>query len=215
MSGTVVIDKYRHLRFRFYKWEHELDVIYKVFLALSFAAFTGLSAQLRLYLPFTPVPITGQVFAVLLAGVVLGKWYGGLSQSLYIGIGALGVPWFADMNGGFTYVMGATGGYLIGFIVVSFMIGWLTEKHIRARSLTALLPIMLSGVLIIYLFGAVGLHLVLGTNFQDTMMYGVIPFIPLDIVKAIIAGFIGFSIMPKQSYNGEVDVTKWKAWKLP
>lgn len=215
MEGTVVIDKYRHLRFSFYKWEHELDVMYKVLLALSFAAFTGLSAQLRIYLPFTPVPITGQVFAVLLAGVVLGKWYGGLSQSLYVGIGALGVPWFADLNGGLTYVIGATGGYLIGFIIVASLIGWLTEKHLRARSLTALLPLMLAGVLVIYMCGAIYLHLLLGTNFQDTMVMGVIPFIPLDIVKAIMVAFIGYAIIPKTSFNGEVDVAKWQAWKLP
>jgi biotin transport system substrate-specific component len=215
MEGTVVINKYKHLRLKFFKWEHELDVIYKLILALSFAVFTGLSAQLRIYLPFTPVPITGQVFAVLLAGVVLGKWYGGLSQSLYVGIGALGVPWFADMNGGITYVFGATGGYLVGFIVVAFILGWLTEKHIRARSLTALIPIMLGGVLVIYLFGAVYFHFLLGTTFEETMIKAVLPYIPLDIAKAIMVSFIGFAIIPKTSFNGEVDVAKMKTWKLP
>ena len=214
MEVNLVINKYRHLRLRFFKWEHELDNVYKLILAFSFAVFTGISAQLRLYLPFTPVPITGQVFAVLLAGVVLGKWFGGLSQGLYVGIGALGVPWFAGMNGGVTYLIGPTYGYLIGFIVVATLIGWLTERHIRARSLTTLIPLMLSGVLIIYLFGAVYLYLLLGTTFEQTMVIAVLPYIPLDIIKAVTVSFIGFAIIPKASFNGEVDKAKIKNWNL-
>jgi biotin transport system substrate-specific component len=146
--------------------------------------------------------------------VVLGKWYGGLSQSLYVGIGAMGVPWFANMNGGYTYVFGATGGYLAGFIVVAFIIGWLTEKHIRARSLTALIPLMLGGVLVIYLFGALYLYFLLGTSFEMTMKLAVLPFIPLDIAKAILVGFIGYAIIPKTAFNGEVDIAKSKSWNL-
>lgn len=215
MSEIGFVDRYKCIRHNFYVWEHELNVIYKVILALSFAGLTGLSAQIRIYLPFTPVPITGQVFMVLLSGVVLGKWHGGLSQSLYVGLGCLGVPWFANMNGGLTYVLGATGGYLIGFVVVATMIGWLTENYIRARTLTALLPLMLSGVLIIYLFGAVYLQILTGFTFQDTLIKGVLPYIPFDLAKAIFVAYVATGISTKQAYNGEVDIEKAKHWKFP
>lgn len=215
MTELVFVDKYKYFRHKFYVWEHELNVLYKVLLALSFAGFTGLSAQIRIYLPFTPVPITGQVFMVLLSGVVLGKWYGGLSQSLYVGLGCLGVPWFAGMNGGYMYViMGATGGYLIGFIVVATMCGWLTQTHIRARTLTGLLSMMLLGVLVIYLFGASYL-MCLGMSFQDAILKGVLPYIPFDLAKAILVAYIGTAITTKQPYNGEVDIEQAKRWKFP
>ena len=84
------VNNYRYTRYNFFKWRYELNVAHKVVLAISFACLTGLMAQMRIYLPFTPVPITGQVLAVLLAGVLLGKRYGGLSQVFYVGIGAAG-----------------------------------------------------------------------------------------------------------------------------
>jgi biotin transport system substrate-specific component len=148
------------------------------------------------------VPITGQLFFVLLGGTLLGR-YGGLSPAIYLGIGCLGVPWFAGMRGGVEVLFGITGGYILGFIIASTIIGFFTEVYLKARSLKFQLPLMLIGVGIIYAFGAFQFSLIMHTDFQKTMILAVIPFIPLDIFKAILASFISTAILPKKKYNGE------------
>jgi biotin transport system substrate-specific component len=95
MEITVYVDKYKRIRYDFFKWRYELELVNKVVLAFGFACLTGLLAQVRFYLPWTPVPITGQTFAVMLAAILLGRYWGGISQGMYVGIGAAGAPWFA------------------------------------------------------------------------------------------------------------------------
>ena len=194
---------YRHIRYNIYKELYESNFIYKLLLVLCMACLTGLGAQLKIYLPFTPVPITGQVLFVLLSGTLLGR-YGGLSQAIYVGIGCLGVPWFAaGMKGGVEVLMGITGGYLIGFIIASTIIGFFTERYLTARNFKFQLSLMLIGIGIIYAVGAFQFSLIMHTDFQKTMILAVIPFIPLDIFKAISASIISTVILPKESYNGE------------
>jgi biotin transport system substrate-specific component len=208
----ITIDSYRHARYNFYKWRCESAFVYKMALAFAFAAFTGISAQLRLYLPFTPIPITGQVFAVLLCAVVLGRWYGGLSQVVYTAIGVMWIPWFAPKtgatafsSGGWTVVYGATGGYIIGFIVAAFVVGWLTDSYVGARKIRALMPIFLLGIGIIYAFGAVWLSYVLGIGIKKAVLLGVAPFIALDIAKAVSTSFIATAVLPKERFGREMD----------
>ncbi len=208
----ITIDSYRHARYSFYKWRCESSFVYKMALAFAFAGFTGISAQLRIYLPFTPVPITGQVFAVLLSAVVLGRFYGGLSQVVYTAIGVMWIPWFAPKtgaaafsSGGWTVIFGATGGYIIGFIVAAFVIGWITDSYVKARKIQAMMPIFLLGIGIIYLFGAVWLGYVLNIGIQRAVVLGVVPFIAVDIVKAIATSFIATAVVPKERYCREVD----------
>src|SRR3972149_4985549 len=86
-------------------------------LSFAFAAFTGVCAQVRFYLPFTPVPVTGQVFAVLLCGVLLGPAFGAFSQLLYIALGVAGGPWFV------LGPVGPTGGYIVGFVLAPAIVG--------------------------------------------------------------------------------------------
>lgn len=215
MEHISLIDRYKYARYNFFKWRYDSPLLYKILLAFSLACLTGLGAQVRVYLPFTPVPITAQVFFVLLSGVVLGKWFGGLTQGMYVGIGCVGMPWFADWKGGTSVVLGATGGYLIGFIISALIIGWFVDNYIRARTITCLFPLMLLGVGIIYFLGALQLSFVLKTNFHETMIKGVIPFIAGDIVKIGVASVVGKAITPKIAYNGEADVEKMKKWKLP
>ena len=194
---------YRRIRSNIFKGLYESNFIYKLLLALSMACLTGLGAHLKFYLPFTPVPITGQVLFVLLSGTLLGR-YGGLSQAIYVGIGCLGVPWFAaGMNGGIEVLIGITGGYLIGFIIASTIIGFFTERYLTARKFKFQLSLMLIGIGIIYAFGAIQFSLIMHTDFQKTIILAVIPFIPLDILKAISASIISTVILPKESYNGE------------
>ena len=186
-----------------FKGLYESKFIYKILLVLCMAYLTGLGAQLRIFLPFTPVPFTGQVFFVLLSGTLLGR-YGGLSQAIYVGIGCLGVPWFtAGIKGGPEVLIGITGGYLIGFIIASTIIGFLTEKYLTARTFKFQLSLMLIGIGIIYAIGAIQFSLIMHTDFQKTMILAVIPFIPLDILKAISASIVSTVILPKESYNGE------------
>lgn len=99
-------------------------------LVVGFALLTALSAQIVIPLPFTPVPITGQTFAVLLSGAALGAGAGAASQGLYVLLGAVGLPFYAGGASGWTVVTGATGGYLVGFIVAAWVVGVLAEMQI-------------------------------------------------------------------------------------
>ena len=92
--------------------------------SLLVAAF----AQIRIVLPFTPVPLTGQTLAVLLVGAALGKNHASISMLLYLGMGIVGMPVFAGGAQGLAYLSGATGGYLIGFVAAAYIIGWLAEQ---------------------------------------------------------------------------------------
>ncbi len=197
--------KYESARYNFFKWRFESTFMNKFVLALGFACLTGLVAQVRFYLPYTPVPVTGQVFAVLLSGVILGKWYGGLSQGLYAGIGAAGIPWFNGLKGGLDVLSGVTGGYIIGFIAASLVIGWFTDRYVRSRSFTGMFSLMLLGIAIIYLFGVVQLSIVLGVNAQKAIELGAIPFIGVDVFKALIACAIAVAVTPRTAYGNEID----------
>ena len=142
MDLFMYINKYKNLRYNFFKWRYELELVHKLSLALVFAFLTGLLAQVRFYLPGTPVPVTGQVFGVFLAGILLGKW-GGVSQCMYVGLGAAGLPWFVGFNGGLAYLAGPTGGYIIGFIFAAFFLGYFVDKYIQSRSFVSLFALML------------------------------------------------------------------------
>lgn len=199
-NGLIsTIYAYRRIRSNIFKMFYESNFICKLLLALGMACLTGLGAQLKIFLPFTPVPFTGQIFFVLLSGTLLGR-YGGLSQAIYVGIGCLWVPWFAaGTGGGVEVITGVTGGYLIGFIIASTIIGMFTEKYLTARRLKYQLLIMLFGIGIIYAFGAIQFSLLMHTDFQKTMILAVIPFIPLDILKAVSTSLISTAVLPKES----------------
>lgn len=207
MEITMCLNKYKNARYNFFRWRYELDFVYKISLALFFALLTGILAQIRFYLPGTPVPITGQVFGVLLAGVLLGRW-GGISQCMYVGIGASGVPWFAGFNGGLAYLAGPTGGYIIGFIITAFFIGFVVDRYIGSRKLLSMLILMLfSTFVLIYIPGLIQLYLWMGTSIGiwELLTIAVIPFIAADVIKAIIAAVIATGITPKIAYGKEVD----------
>ncbi len=200
-----IIGKFESVKYNFFKWRFESTFANKVVLAFGFACLTGLLAQMRFYLPYTPVPVTAQVFAVLLSGVILGKWYGGLSQGLYSGIGAAGFPWFNGLKGGMDVLSGVTGGYIIGFIAAALVIGWLTDRYVRCRSFIGLFSIMLLGIALIYLFGVVQLSLILGMNAQRAIELGALPFIGVDVYKALIAAAIAAAVTPRTAYGNEID----------
>ncbi|HEC57513.1 MAG TPA: biotin transporter BioY [Candidatus Syntrophoarchaeum butanivorans] len=161
--------------------------INRIVLAFLFAGLTGIAAQIRIPLPFTPVPITGQVLFVLLSGVMIGR-YGGLSQLIYVGAGAAGVPWFSNFSGGASVLGGVTGGYLIGFVVAAFLIGSAIEAYPSITgNVRELFFLMLAGLGVIYLFGVIQLSLVLGAGMREAIALGAAPFIAGDILKATVA----------------------------
>ncbi len=175
------------------------------------AALTGLLAQVRIPLPGNLVPITGQTFAVLLAGVLLGRWWGGASLAIYAGLGFAGLPWFAGWASG----LGATGGYIGGFILAALFLGHFTDKYIRSRSFFSMMGLMLfANFVLIYIPGLIWLGLwfrmVQGNavTFIVLLSMGALPFIVGDVIKAVAAATIARGITTKLAYNGEVDRDK-------
>ena len=152
----------------------------------SFIAFTALGAFVRIPLPFTPVPITLQTFFVLLAGALLGKRLGTLSQLGYVLLGSLGLPIFAGAKGGLVTLFGPTGGYLLGFILAAYIIGKVIELEEKANFGWVVLA-MAIGSLIIYLLGAIQLALVVHLGVRKALLLGVAPFLPGDTLKLLAA----------------------------
>lgn len=175
----------------------------KLLMSLLMACFTGIMAQIIIPLPWTPVPITAQTFAVLCSGLFLGKKYGCLSQILYVVLGIAFIPWFGGMTGGVEVFLGSTGGFLIGFIIASYFIGLITEKYAHARSFTKMaLVIGIANFALIYIPGLAGLALFLGfqgtsVGIIDLLMMGLIPFIAGDIVKILAAASVSKVFLPK------------------
>ena len=205
MNLNLNINKYRDIRYNLFKWRYETSFVNKLFLAVGFAFLTAILAQMKFYLPGNAlVPITGQTFAILLAGVVLGKW-GGISQCIYVGLGVMGMPWFAS-------VTGSTIGYLIGFIIAAFFLGIMTDKYVKSRRFSSMLPLMLFATFVlIYIPGLTYLYFYMGSfgvslSVVELLTIAVIPFIAGDIIKALAAASIAKVITPKRSYGREVDI---------
>ncbi len=165
-----------------YKAFSSLSLPWKVAVSFGVAALVGVLAQIRIPLPFTPVPITLQVFGVIAAGLFLGSIWGAISMLIYATIGAMGMPWFTGFSGGIHHILGPTGGYIIGFIVASYIAGTLANRG-RYFSLIG----SIAGIITIYLFGMAGL-MAYGMNVYQAFYAGVAPFIAVDIIKGIFAG---------------------------
>lgn len=147
------------------------------------AALTGLAAQLRLPLPGTPVPLTGQTFAVLVAGATLGPRRGLAAMLTYVAAGIAGVPWFAGGASGFP---GPTGGYLVGFVAAAALVGALAARG-ADRTVDRAALAMLAGTLVIYAAGIAGLMLSLDVDAATAWRLGVAPFLAGDLLKLCLA----------------------------
>lgn len=205
----AAVADFRTARFRFFRYRFEADAARKAALALGFAALTGVAAQIRIPLPFTPVPITLQTFAVLLAGVALGARWGGASQGLYAGLGAAGVPWFAGTSAGLGTILGPTGGYVVGFVFAAALVGYLVDRHVEVRSLPALLALFLVANFVIYGVGLPWLYgwltLVNGSPLavMELLAMGLFPFVVGDLVKIIGAAAVAKALTPTEPYGPE------------
>ena len=150
------------------------------------AGLIAASAQISLSLPFTPVPITGQTFTVLLVGASYGTLRGGSSALLYVLLGIAGAPVYAHGASGWAVITGASGGYLLSFPLVSALTGLLAERRWDRRFSSAV-GAMLTGNVLIYLCGLPWLAYVLRTNLEKTLEYGLYPFVPGDLFKLYLA----------------------------
>ncbi len=197
MYLTEIIISYRRTFDSVFKWIGECTVWHKIALSMGFAILTGIMAQIRIPLPFTPIPLTGQVFAVFLSAIFLGGYFGALSQILYVIFGIAFIPWFSGGIGGFAVIKGLTGGYLIGFIPSALFIGLLTNRYSIFRRFYLQIVLMMVGVLIIYIFGSAQVAVLMRLGFYDTIKIAILPFITVDLIKAIIVALISSSILPK------------------
>jgi len=157
--------------------------------AAVFAVLTAIGAWISIPLPFTPVPLTLQVFFVLLAGAVLGSKRGMLAEAIYLLLGLVGLPILAGGESGPSVLIGPTGGYLLGFLFAPYLIGRIAEKN-PSPNLKHMTIATLIGLVPIYTLGIGCLWIWLNTNLSTLLIVGVFPFLPGDIMKAALAAFV-------------------------
>ncbi|HEY0756316.1 MAG TPA: biotin transporter BioY [Ktedonobacteraceae bacterium] len=176
-----------------------LNLVRDAALIIGFSLFVALCAQVSLQLSFTPVPVTLQTLGVLLTGAALGSKRGGLAMLLYLAEGSAHLPFFAGGTGGFPLF---TGGYLFGFVIAAFVVGWLCERGLD-RSLFTSAIAMLPGSIIIYLVGAFWLGIALLRNpavarafgmshvtVSGVIALGITPYLIGDLLKLIVAALL-------------------------
>ena len=168
-----------------YKRQEKGSLTRNLFLSLGFAIVTALSAQIRVVIPISPVPITGQTFVVLLAGLVLGSTFGAVSMLMYLFIGMSGLPFFSAGVAGLAILKSPTIGYIIGFFLAANVIGRFSNKPILGIAL---------GSVLIYICGVVGLILILNLTVSNAITVGVVPFIIGDVIKSIMAIGVAYKL---------------------
>jgi len=160
-----------------------------VALVVGLTALTALSAQVSIPLPFTPVPLTLQTFAVLAGAAALGAERAVLAQVLYITLAVAGLPVLAGGASGRAEVIGATGGYLLGFVVASYVVGRISAAGASTKTSTTALAYA-AGSLVIYGFGAPWLAYSTSNTIAWAIANGVVPFLIGDAIKAFAAGAV-------------------------
>jgi len=159
-------------------------LVMDVVLVVAGAALVTVLAQVAI--PLWPVPITGQTLAVLLVGSTLGWARGAISMVLYAALGLVGLPVYSDGSHGASVLFGATGGYIIGFIVSAALVGWLAERQWDRKILKAIVTFV-AGSVVVFAIGLPWLAVVLHTDLPTTLQYGLYPFIFGGVIKAVIA----------------------------
>ena len=154
------------------------------------AALMAIFSQLSIPLPFTSVPVTLQVFGIVVLAVIVGAKIGTLSLIIFVIIGAIGLPVFANFSGGFGVIVGPTGGYIIGFIIMAFLIGYASSKQNKILLFIA----SYIAATIDLLLGTIYLKIVTGMSMQGALIAGLYPFIIKDFIIIAIAVLIGLKV---------------------
>lgn len=152
-----------------------------------FTALTAIGSMISIPLPFSPVPINLATLSVFLAGSLLGAKGGAISQLVYVFLGAIGLPVFHSFTGGLNILVGPTGGYLIGYIVAAYLVGRLTSQKRGNPSTFVLASGFLAGLLACYALGTLWFMFVAGANLWSALLLCVIPFLPGDGIKIVVA----------------------------
>ena len=157
------------------------------------ALFAALSAALsQLAIPVNAVPVVFTQVSIFLAAGLLGWKWGTLSQLLFAVMGAIGLPVFAGMRGGWAYVIGPTGGFILGYILAALVVGLLLQRF--GRSFKVVLPVLLLGTLLIYLPGLPWLaHVTRMETLRDAFLFGMLPYLPGDLLKVALCS----ALIPK------------------
>lgn len=196
--------QYRALWLRFFTWRDELAISGKLLLSLVMACLIGLLAQVRLPLPYSPVPVTAQTLGVLVSGIILGRRWGGAGVAIYFILGSVGLPWFSGSAAG----IGPTWGYILGFVLAALFLGYTTGRYEKLRSFPWLVFLMLlASIVLIYIPGVIWLDYWLKTTsgtwpgLPALLSMGVLPFLAGDITKAILAAGISRLMLPARSVD--------------
>ncbi|MDU2995638.1 MAG: biotin transporter BioY [Clostridium sp.] len=152
------------------------------------AALMAVFSQLSIPLP--SVPLTLQVFGVVIISVILGKKLGTLSIIVFMLLGAIGLPVFAGFTGGLNIITGATGGYIIGFVFMAFIIGYFIEKDKKALAFIG----AYLGLADDYIFGVIQLKLLMGLTLEGALVAGLYPFIIKDLILTALGIMVAISI---------------------
>lgn len=166
-------------------------------LAGFFAAVTSVLAYIKIPIPISPVPISGQTLGVMLSGGLGGPVAGAAAQAVYVLLGLVGIPVFAGGTSGPGVLLGPTGGYLWSFVPSAYAIGLLLKRNGKTdslkgkyRFLRAFTACLVGGVGIVYVCGVLQLALVVHLGVVRALVVGALPFIPGDVIKALIAAFV-------------------------
>jgi len=160
----------------------------RMFAVATFIILTTLSAFVRIPLPFTPVPLTLQTFFVLLSGALLGKKLGVFTQASYMFLGLTGYTVFTGSGSGSLYLFGPTGGYIVGFILASYLVGSLLSRENQSK-FSIFLKFILADLTILFC-GTFWLKISLSCSFSTAFLLGFLPFLIGDILKAALAGIV-------------------------
>ncbi len=159
------------------------SLTWNITLVLMASLFIALSAQINIPIPFSPVPVTAQTLAILLTGAFLGSRLGSYAVALYLFQGFMGLPVFAGGKSGLPALLGPTGGYLLGFVLAAYLVGWFME-HGWNKGIPNTIAALVLGNLAIYLIGLPWLALYIGA--EAALPMGFAPFIIGDLVKIIL-----------------------------
>jgi biotin transport system substrate-specific component len=166
--------------------ERVSPLLRNVLLVVAGALLIYLTAQVSFQVAGNPVPITLQTFGVLVVGGALGLRRGGLAAFLYVALGVIGLPFFAEHKGGMQVIWGATGGYLLGFVLAGVVVGRLAELG-WDRKIGGAIGATALGTLAIYAVGVPWLAATTGLSLGDAISKGMLTFLPVDTVKLLAA----------------------------
>lgn len=192
------VTKYNGLMKHGGNMKHNRTNLQYIILTALFTALTAVGAFIKI--PVGPTPISAQLLFIALSGIVIGPYWGALSQILYVALGLAGLPIFTG-GGGLSYVYSPSFGFLLGFVFVPVIIGFLMKKY-EPKSFFLTFVIIIVGMLSCHIIGVPYMYFILNKvmgnpiTMWKTLMIGCIIFIPGDIGKALVCTYVGQRLIP-------------------